>query len=62
MPVMNCKAIMLDGSASSRPQIFDCPVYATQNRREFVFTANLKTKEASGKWILAGCALLLEVA
>ena len=62
MPVINCKAVLMDGENDKvRPQIFDCPVYVTKNRRDYVFTANLKTKEASGKWILAGCALLLEM-
>jgi dynein heavy chain len=39
-----------------------CPTYKTEFRGPtFVFCAQLKTKTAPGKWVLAGVALIMDV-
>lgn len=60
MPVIFIKAIPVDKQETRN--IYECPVYKTRTRGPtFVWTFNLKTKEKSSKWIIAGVALLLQV-
>ena len=56
---------------------YECPVYKTRQRGEwskiymfdgftllgptYIWTFNLKTKEKTAKWVLAGVALLLQI-
>jgi dynein heavy chain, axonemal len=43
--------------------IFMCPVYKTEVRGPtFVFLAQLKTKSPSARWVMAGAALICDVA
>ena len=58
MPVICCRAITGSRADSST---FRMPVYRTRLRRNFVFSASLKTKSPPARWILAGSALLLDV-
>jgi dynein heavy chain len=58
MPVLYIKAITAD--KKDLKGVYECPVYRTRQRGPtYVWTFNLKTKENSSKWILAGVALLL---
>ena len=42
--------------------VYQCPVYATEARfRQEIFTAQLKTKQPSNTWTMAGVALFLDV-
>lgn len=42
--------------------IYSCPVYKTELRgNTYVFNAQLKTKQPSRKWVLAGVAIILDV-
>eukprot|EP00698_Gefionella_okellyi_P021190 TRINITY_DN679_c0_g2_i1.p1 TRINITY_DN679_c0_g2~~TRINITY_DN679_c0_g2_i1.p1 ORF type:complete len:4462 (-),score=1316.63 TRINITY_DN679_c0_g2_i1:16-13401(-) len=44
------------------PTLYECPVYKTQARGgTWVFTAQLRSKNASTKWVLAGVALLMDI-
>lgn len=59
MPVINCRAIMLD--KMDKNGVYRCPVYKTAQRGPtFVFMANLRSKAPPEKWVLAGVCLLLE--
>lgn len=59
MPVITCRAVIADRGEQSN--VFSCPVYKTQKRGpEYVFSAKLKTKAVSQKWVLAGVALLMD--
>jgi dynein heavy chain, axonemal len=50
------------GSATTNNQEYDCPVYATRDRGStYVFSAKLRTKLPSAKWVLAGVALILDI-
>jgi len=61
MPIVNCKATEKDDKEN--PGIYTCPVYRTQQRGPtFIFFAQLKTKVAAAKWVLAGVALLMDPA
>lgn len=60
MPVINCKAGVADGAEQAN--MFFCPVYKTQQRGPtYVFTANLRTKAATAKWVLGGVVLVMDV-
>ncbi|KAM9002992.1 dynein axonemal heavy chain 9 [Sarcophilus harrisii] len=60
MPVIFIRAIPVDKQENR--STYPCPVYKTRQRGPtYVWTFDLKTKEASSKWILAGVALLLQV-
>merc|ERR1712032_1313449 len=53
MPVVYCKS----NFAASRPStgIYSCPVYKTRQRGPtYVFSAQLKTKSKTAKWVLGG--------
>ncbi|KAL1493068.1 hypothetical protein ABEB36_011203 [Hypothenemus hampei] len=60
MPVINVKAITQD--KQDLRNMYECPVYKTKTRGPtYVWTFNLKTKDKSSKWTLAGVALLLQI-
>ena len=60
MPVINCKAAPADKTESN---IYECPCYKHLRRGPtYVFSAPLKTKAPSAKWVLAGTALIMDVA
>jgi dynein heavy chain len=61
MPVINVKAIAAD-KVDNSSGIFVCPTYKTEFRGPtYVFCAQLRTKYPSGKWVLAGVALIMDV-
>lgn len=60
MPVIYCKSYF----QTSRPTtgFYQCPVYKTRQRGPtFVFSAQLKTKSKTAKWVLAGVALIMDI-
>ena len=60
MPVINCKAAPADKAESN---VYECPCYMILRRGPtYVFSAPLKTKAPSAKWVLAGTALIMDVA
>ncbi|XP_059180294.1 dynein axonemal heavy chain 9-like [Centropristis striata] len=60
MPVIFIRAVPVDKQESRN--VYQCPVYKTRQRGPtYVWTFNLKTKESSSKWTLAGVALLLQI-
>jgi len=60
MPVILVKAQPSDKPVGA--DIYPCPCYKTQMRGPtYVFTAGLKSKVGSDKWIMAGVALLMSV-
>jgi len=62
VPVVNCRAGLAPLLGKEDPNLYMCPVYETTARgATYVFTAQLKTKAAPRKWILAGVALILDV-
>merc|ERR1711998_230387 len=59
MPVINCRTASND---RVEPNTFQCPVYKTQARGPtYVFSAQLKTKAPSAKWVLAGVVLVMDI-
>ncbi|SCN44990.1 dynein heavy chain, putative [Plasmodium malariae] len=61
MPVIHCKPIVSMGKIET--DVYECPVYKTLSRGPtYVTNIKLKTKESSEKWILAGVALILDIA
>lgn len=43
------------------PGIYECPVYVTTFRGPtYVFLSTLRSKDPTSKWVLAGCALVLQ--
>lgn len=61
MPVMNVRGLAAD-KADVSAGIYVCPTYKTEQRGPtYVFCAQLKTKSESGKWVLAGVALVMDV-
>jgi dynein heavy chain len=62
MPIINVRALAAD-KVDTTSGIYVCPTYKTEFRGPtFVFCAQLKTKAASGKWVLAGVAMIMDVA
>ena len=62
MPVINVRALAAD-KADVSSGVYVCPTYKTEMRGPtFVFCAQLKTKASSGKWVLAGVAMIMDVA
>ena len=60
MPVIQCKAVLSEKAETSNQ--FFCPVYKTQQRGPtFVFSANLRTKAPSAKWVLASVVLVMDI-
>jgi dynein heavy chain len=66
MPVMNVKAVTKEKAEAESKGIYSCPVYITEMRGPtYVFQAQLKTKtdkSPPARWILAGVALILDIA
>ncbi|CRG99093.1 dynein heavy chain, putative [Plasmodium relictum] len=61
MPVIHCKPIISMGKIDT--DVYECPVYKTLSRgNTYVTNIKLKTKESPDKWILAGVALILDIA
>ena len=61
MPVILVRAVQVD--KSDLKDVYQTPVYKTERRfREEVFTAQLRSKAAPTKWVLASVALFLDVA
>ena len=62
MPIINVRALAAD-KVDVSSGVYVCPTYKTEMRGPtFVFCAQLKTKAASGKWVLAGVAMIMDVA
>lgn len=63
MPIINVQARAADRVAADIVNgFYVCPCYKTEQRGPtFVFCAQLKTKAPSGKWVLAGVALIMDV-
>lgn len=61
MPVINCRSVSLD--KVEEKGTYACPVYKTETRGPtFVFMAQLRTKSPSARWVMAGVALVMELA
>ena len=61
MPIMNVKAVMKE--KASIGGVFNCPVYMTEVRGPtWFFNAQLKTKSPPSRWVLAGVALIADIA
>jgi len=61
LPVVTCRAVMFD-KLEKGPGIYRSPVYKTTQRGPtYVFTAGLRSKAPPAKWVLGGCAVILEV-
>lgn len=62
MPVVYCKAMPVSIDGKEDKNLYMCPVYKTEDRgNTYVFTAQLKTRFAPRKWILAGVAIIMDV-
>jgi len=63
MPIINCKAVIEDGSNPTVAKgMYICPTYCTTKRRpNYVFSAQLRTKQPPNKWTLGGVALILDI-
>jgi len=70
MPVIYVKAVPVRpeweaspvGYLRGDPEIYECPVYTTSFRGPtYIFLATLKTDAPATKWILSGCALMLQL-
>jgi len=60
MPIVEVKGISVDKAETKN--IYSCPTYKTLQRGPtFIFLAQLKTKSAAGRWVLAGVAMIMEV-
>ena len=60
MPVIFIKALTQDKNESRN--LYECPVYKTRQRGPtYIWTFNLRSKEKTAKWVLAGAALLLQI-
>jgi len=60
MPVIAVRGSALDKIDNNG--IYECPTYKTESRGPtFVFCAQLKSKYAKAKWVLAGVALIMDV-
>jgi dynein heavy chain len=59
MPVIQCKAVVIEDGGHANTYM--CPVYKTRDRGPtYVFTATLRTKAPSPKWVLAGACMILD--
>jgi hypothetical protein len=64
-PPLPCYACSKSIAADKQEEknVFLCPVYKTEVRGPtFVFLAQLKTKSPSARWVMAGAALICDVA
>jgi len=61
MPVINVRGVSSDKAEIKG--MYSCPTYKTEQRGPtYVFQAQLKTKSPPARWIMAGVALILDVA
>ena len=61
MPVMNVKAVTKDKADTAG--MYNSPVYITEQRGPtYVFQAQLKTKSPPARWVMAGVALIMDIA
>ena len=59
MPVINVRSVLLE--KLDMKGVFACPVYKTQMRGPtYVFSAQLKTKAPSARWVMAGCCCVFD--
>jgi len=63
LPVINCKAQLIQAEGREDRNTFLCPVYKTETRgNTFVFMAQVRTpKFPPAKWILAGVAMIMDI-
>jgi len=63
MPVVNCKAAIVQVEVKEDKNTYLCPVYKTENRgNTYVFTAQLRTpRYPAPKWVLAGVAMIMDI-
>ena len=63
MPVVNCKAAVVQVEVKEDKNLYLCPVYKTENRgNTYVFTAQLRTpRYPAPKWVLAGVAMIMDI-
>lgn len=60
LPVVCARAVLVD--KLEKNGVYRCPCYKTQRRGDsYVFTAGLRTKASTTKWVLAGVVLTMEV-
>lgn len=60
MPIVNVRSVLSDKADTKS---YQCPCYKTSQRGPtFIFVAQLKTKSNPARWIMAGVAMLLDVA
>ena len=60
LPVVCARAVLVD--KMEKNGVYRCPCYKTQRRGDsYVFTAGLRTKASTTKWVLAGVVLVMEV-
>ncbi|CAL6039825.1 Outer-arm_dynein beta [Hexamita inflata] len=59
LPPVSLKAVTID--KAELKDTYECPIYMTRtrNRLTYVWSFNIKTREPSSKWVLAGVAILL---
>merc|ERR550537_2178684 len=61
MPVMTVRGVMADKAETKG--MYSCPTYKTEQRGPtYVFQAQLKTKSPPARWIMAGVALIMDIA
>ena len=62
-PVGAASVLAAPPDAASR-ELYICPIYKTRNRgaETYVFAASLRTRAPPAKWVLAGVALVMDVA
>lgn len=59
MPIINCRAVSLEKAETKN--VYMCPTYKTTMRGPtWVFSAQLKTKAAPARWVLAGVAMIMD--
>merc|ERR1712046_312201 len=59
MPIINCRAVSLEKAETKN--VYMCPPYKTTMRGPtWVFSAQLKTKAAAARWVLAGVAMIMD--
>jgi len=60
MPVLNVRGVTVDKAEGQG--LYSCPTYKTEFRGPtYVFCAQLKTKSAAARWVLAGVCLIMDV-
>ena len=60
LPVIHVTSIRLHERREAKGN-YECPVYVTTFRGPtYVFLSTLRSKDPTSKWVLAGCALVLQ--